>query len=80
MESSTLDIMYNPMAWYGRITVDCIKVREKSLQDPFDTSHPVDVFFNHINDGVQYANKKNTMFVPSQVLQIDYHAVRSFVV
>ena len=79
MGSSTKYIMNHLMTLYGHITAADIKWR-KFLQEPLDMSQLIDVFFNTINDGVQYARKANAQFMSSQFLQMAYHAVRFSVI
>ena len=54
-----------------------MEIREISLQEPLDTSQPIDVFFNIINDGVQYYREENKPYMTGKVLQMSYRAVSS---
>ena len=44
------------------------------------TSQIIYVFFNIINDGLQYDSEANTPFSPEKLLQMAYHAIRSSVI
>ena len=49
----------------------------KPLQEPLDTSQPISVFLNLINDIIQYYSEANTLCMPEQVLQMAYHTLSS---
>ena len=68
------------MALYRNITAVDMEIREISLQEPLDTSQPIDVFFNIINYGVQYYREENKPYMTGKVLQMSYHAVISSVI
>ena len=60
------------MAQYGKITATYIDMNKKSLQEPLDTSQPIDVFFNLINDVLRYASKANMPFTQAKALKMAY--------
>ena len=52
-------------------------MKKPPLQEPFGKSQPIDEFFKVINDLVQYTSESKSLFVPAQILQMEYNAVRS---
>ena len=60
------------MARYGKITADDIEQKKKYLQEPLETSQPINVFFGIIDDWVQYSSGENTPLSPAQVLKRVY--------
>ena len=62
--SLTKYIMNNLMTRYGQMTASDIKEKKKPLQEPLESSHPIDVFFKFIYCGVQCASEAITPFLP----------------
>ena len=48
-----------------------------ALQETLDTSQPIDIFFNIIDDGVQYAREESLTYMTEEVRKHLYHAVIS---
>ena len=45
---------------------------------PETLDRTIDMFFNITDDRVQYTSEANTPFLPEQVLQMAYHAVKYY--
>ena len=43
-------------------------MKKSNLQEPLDTSKPIDVFFKIIDNRVQYDSEANTLILLEQVL------------
>ena len=64
------------MARYRQMSSSYIEKKKKSLQEPLETLQPIDVFFKIINDRLWYSSEATAPLLPTQVLQMAYHAVR----
>ena len=52
MGVTTCDLLDHLMDRYGNITDDYLKANEAHINEAFDHSRPIDVFFQHIDDAV----------------------------
>ena len=77
MGVTTRDLLDHLMDRYGNITAADLKNNDKRLNQPVDSSQPIDVLFQRVNDAVQYANDGNNPYTANQVLQTAFHAVNS---
>ena len=62
MGVTTRDLLYHLMDRYGNMTAANIKANEARINEAFIHSQPIDVFFQHINDAVQYADEIKTVY------------------
>ena len=60
MGVTTQDLLDRLMDRYGNITAADLKSNETHINEALDNSRPIDVFFQHIYDSVQYANDGKT--------------------
>ena len=60
---------------YRKITPANIEACKVRMNEPIDLSQPIDLFFQHINDCVQYASDGQAAFTNGKILQTAYHAV-----
>ena len=70
-----MDLLDHLLDRYGKITPADIEHCKKMMQDPIDSSQPIDVYFKRIDDSVQYAADGQVAFTTGQILQTTYHAV-----
>jgi hypothetical protein len=61
--------------WYGKITPADIEDCKCRMNEPIATTQPIDIFFQWINDCVQYANVGQVASTGEQILRTAYHAV-----
>jgi hypothetical protein len=47
------------------------------MNEPFDATLSIDLFFHKIDDCIQYATDGDVAFTAAQILQSAYHAVNS---
>ena len=52
------DLLDHLMDRYGNITADDLKANKACINKALDNSRPIDVFFQRINDAVQYADDR----------------------
>jgi hypothetical protein len=72
---STRDLLDHLLDRYGKITsADITKCRQR-MEEPLDTTEPIDVYFQKIDDCVQYAADGRVAFTADQILQTGYNAI-----
>jgi len=72
---STRDLFDHLLDRYGKITPADIEDCKRRMNDPIDATQPIDVYFQKVDDCVQYAADGQVAFTPDQILQTAYHAV-----
>ena len=72
---SARDLIDHLLDRYGKITAADIEQCKKDMHLPIDSTQPIDLYFQRIDDSVQYAADGNVAFTPGQILQTSYHAV-----
>ena len=77
MGVTTRNLLDHLMDRYGNITATDLKANEACINEALDNSCPVDVFFQRINDAVQYANDNKNPFLAKQILQTAFHSVNA---
>ena len=60
MGVTTRDLLDHLMDRYGNITAVDLKANEARINKALDNPRPIDIFFQRINDSVQYANDGKT--------------------
>ena len=60
MGVTTRDLLDHLMDRYGNITAVDLKANEARINEALDNSRPIDVFFQRIDDAVQYADDGKT--------------------
>ena len=69
------DLLDHILDRYGMISPADVIECNKQMNEPIDATQPIDIYFNRINDTVQYAADGNVAFTTEQILQTAYHAV-----
>ena len=72
---STKDLLDHLMQRYGNITSLARKQNKNRMEEPLDTSQPIDVYFRRIDDCLQFAVDANTPFSQEQTMETVYYAV-----
>jgi len=72
---TTRDLLDHLLDRYGKITPADIEECKRKMIEPIDSTQPIDVFFQRIDDCVQYADDGRVAFTAEQILQTAYHAV-----
>ena len=62
---------------YGNITSNDLKANEARINEALDNSIPIDVFFQRIDDYVQYADDGKNPFTANQILQTVFHSINA---
>jgi hypothetical protein len=75
MGVSSRDLIDHLLDRYGKITPADIEECKKRMNEPIDSSQPIDIYFQKIDDCIQYAVDGQVAFTPGQILQTVYHAV-----
>ena len=71
----TRHLLEHLMQRYGNITPLARKQNKTRLEEPLDTSQPIDVYFKRVDDCVQFAVDAGTPFSAEQILETVYYAV-----
>ena len=69
------DLIDHLLDRYGKITPADIEACKFQMNEPIKSSQPIDLFFQRINDCVQYASDGQVAFTNGKILQTAYHAV-----
>ena len=72
---TTRDLIEHLLDRYGKITPTNIEACEVWMNEPIDSSLPINLFFQRIEDCVQYASDGQVSFTNGKILQTAYHAV-----
>jgi hypothetical protein len=72
---STRDLFDHLLDRYGKITPADIEECKRRMNDSLDSTQPIDMYFQKIDDCVQYAADGQVAFTPDQILQTAYHAI-----
>ena len=68
MGVTTQDLLDHIMDRYGNITAANLKANEARINEALENSRPIDVFFQRIDDAVQYSNDEKNPFTAKQIL------------
>jgi hypothetical protein len=60
---------------YGKITPADIESCKRHMNDPIDSTQPINIYFQKVNNCVQYAADRQVGFTSDQILQTAYHAI-----
>ena len=77
MGVTTQDILDHLMDRYGNITASDLKANKARINEALANSRPIDVFFQRIDDAVQYADDGENPFTAKQILQTEFHSVNA---
>jgi cell division septum initiation protein DivIVA len=72
---TTRDLLDHILDRYGKITPADIEECKRKMIEPIDSTQPIDIFFQRIDDCVQYADDGQVAFTAEQILQTAYHAI-----
>jgi hypothetical protein len=72
---STRDLLDHLLDRYGRITSADITKCKQRMEEPIDSTEPIDVYFQKIDECVQYAADGRVAFTADQILQTGYNAI-----
>ena len=77
MGLTTRDLIDHLMDWYGSIIAAYLKANESRINKSFYRTRPIHVFFQRIDDDVQYADDRKNPFMEKQILQMAFHSVNA---
>jgi hypothetical protein len=69
------DLLDHLLERYGKITASDIANCRTRMEAPMDTTGPIDIYFQTINDCVQFATDGQVPFTATQIVQTAYHTV-----
>ena len=72
---TTKELLDHLMQRYGNITPLARKQNKNRMEEPMDTSQPIDVYFQRIDDCLQFAVDATTPFSQEQTMETVYYAV-----
>ena len=74
MGVSTRDLFDHLLDRYGKITPADIAECKKRMNETLDSTQPIDLYFQKVDECIQYAADGHVAFTPDQILQTAYHA------
>ena len=77
MGVTTRDLLDPLMDRYGNITSADLKANEPCINEALNISRPIDVFFQCINDALQYDDDEKKPFTAKQILQTAFHSLNA---
>ena len=77
MGVTTRDMLDRLMDRYSNITAANIKTNEAHINGELENSRPIDIFFQRIDDAVQYADYGKNSFTAKQILQTAFQSVNT---
>ena len=69
------DLMTHLLQRYGKITASDLMANKRRMDEPLDPSVPIDVYFQRIDECVQFATDAETAYTPQQILQTAYYGI-----
>ena len=75
LHDATRDLLDHLMQPYGKISPLAIKNYKTRMEEPLDTLQPIDVYFQRINDCLQFAADAVSPFSAQHTLETVYYAV-----
>jgi hypothetical protein len=75
MGVSTRDLFDHLLDRYGKITPADIAECKRRINEALDSTHPIDIYFQTIDECIQYAADGQVAFTPDQILQTAYHTI-----
>jgi hypothetical protein len=69
------DLIDHLLERYGCITASDIANCRTRMEAPMDPTQPIDVYFQNIDDCVQFATDGQVLFTALQIVQTAYHAI-----
>ena len=62
------------MERYGKIWASDLEACRQALAEPIKAELPIDVYFQRVEDVIQFSQDRKTPFTPAQIVQTTYHA------
>jgi hypothetical protein len=75
LEVTTRDLLDHLLDRYGKITPVAIEDCKRRINEPIDSTQPINAFFQRVDECIQYAVDGRVAFLAEQILQTTYHAV-----
>ena len=72
---TTRDLLDHLLDRYGKITPADLEANKTKMNEPIDATQSIDIFFQHIDDCLQYATDGHVPYTAEQILQTVYYAV-----
>jgi hypothetical protein len=69
------DLLNHLLDRYGNLTPANIEECKRKMNEPIDSTKLIDVFFQRVDECIQYAVDGRVAFLAKQILQTTYHAV-----
>ena len=63
------------MERYGKIRASDLEACRKSVREPIDVDRPIDVYFQRVEDVIQFSMDRNMLFTSAQIVQMAYHVI-----
>jgi hypothetical protein len=76
--ATTLNLLDHLLDRHGRFTPADVKACKRRIVEPIDSTQPIDIFFERVDNRVQHAVDGHVAFSAEHILQATYHAVSTF--
>ena len=64
----TQQLLTHPFATYGETSGNKLRQNNLKMNTPYDVNLPIEVLFNQVEDGMEYADAGNHPFTPEQIV------------
>ena len=61
----------------GKIWASDLEAYRQALVEPIEVDRPIDVYFQRVEDVIQFEQDENTLFTTAQIVQMPDHAVNN---
>ena len=72
---SSKNLVDHLMERYDKISVSDLEACRQALEEPTEVDRPTDVYFQQVEDAIQFAQDGETPFTSAQIMQAAYHAI-----
>ena len=63
------------MERYGKIRASDNEACKQALAEPIELDRPIDIYFQRVEDAIQFTQDGKTPFIPAQIVQTSYHTI-----
>ena len=72
---SAKNLVDHLMESFGKIRASDLEACRQAVADPIEVDLPIGVYFQWVEDAIQFSKDGKTSFTPAQIVHTEYHAV-----
>ena len=72
---SAKSLVYHLMERYGKILTSDIETCRQALAEPIEVDRPINLYFQQVENSIQFVHYSKTPLTPAHIVQTAYHAV-----